>query len=184
MIDADDLALLASSFRAAMLSAEDPGAADQALFDLGWADLLAVEPHQGAIAAFTELGNTESGACLLDDVVAQALGLSVALDTCIVMPEPHGCQPPGVLVDGRVQLNGLISGRADRVQRALVPLANSTRIAVVDLAARARCACSTGPPIRRACSSTTACLGVNSGNGSGSCSFGIASTNVTLRVPA
>ncbi len=45
-----------------MLAAPGPGEADAALFDLGWGELLAAAPSQGAAMAFAALGATGSSA--------------------------------------------------------------------------------------------------------------------------
>ena len=87
-IDTDDLALLASSFEAAMADAPGPSEADQAMYDLGWAELLASAPGQGAATAFSALGKTNSAASLLDDVVANAIGAEAALQSCAVFSRP------------------------------------------------------------------------------------------------
>lgn len=113
MIDADDLALLAVSFSAAMAQAPGAGAADVALHELGWGELLVAAPLQGAAAAFAALGTTGSSACLLDDVLAHALGLAVTPDVCVVMPAPSRREPPGVRVGSSIHVDGLVSARID-----------------------------------------------------------------------
>ena len=78
-----------------MLAAPGPGAADAALYDLGWGELLAAAPTLGAATAFAALGRTGSSAGILDDVLAVALGLEPSLSTCVVLPRPHRPTPPG-----------------------------------------------------------------------------------------
>ena len=80
--------MLAEGFASAMLAAPGPGEADAALFDLGWGELLTAAPSQGAAMAFTALGATGSSAAIIDDVLAQALGLDVAPTTCVALPAP------------------------------------------------------------------------------------------------
>ena len=112
-IEADDLAMLASSFEAAMADAPGPSEADQALYDLGWVELLASAPDQGAATAFSALGKTNSAASLLDDVVANALGAEAALESCCVFPAPHKADVPGHLRGETVMVDGLLSARAE-----------------------------------------------------------------------
>jgi Acyl-CoA dehydrogenase, C-terminal domain len=123
VIDADDLSLLAASFAATMAESPGAGAADAALHELGWADLLDAAPMPGAAAAFTALGATGAAACLLDDVVAHALGLRGGLSMCVVLPAPHSAVAAGLLVDGRLIIDGLVSARIDSATRAIVPVA-------------------------------------------------------------
>ncbi|HEY5877017.1 MAG TPA: acyl-CoA dehydrogenase family protein [Ilumatobacteraceae bacterium] len=134
MIDADDLALLTTSFEAAMERSGDRRAVDAALFDLGWSDLIDVAPRVGAAAAFELLGATNSPASLLDDVVAASLGLPVSLDTCIVLPAPTRADPAGRAASGRLQIDGLASARIDTAQRVIAPASSDGAIVLVELA--------------------------------------------------
>lgn len=122
-LDADDLALLVDGFTAAMVGSPGAGAADGALFGLGWADLLAEAPVEGAAMAFTTLGSTGSAACLLDDVLAVAFGLTPGPDVCIALPSPHDADPPGRFVDGCLVLAGLVSARIEHATELLIPIA-------------------------------------------------------------
>ena len=124
MIDADDLAMLSTSFAAAMTSAPGAGAADTALHELGWGELLAAAPRQGAAAAFAALGTTGSAACLLDDVVAHALRLPVTTALCVVMPRPGRREPPGARVGPTIHIDGLVSARVESSARVVVPVAD------------------------------------------------------------
>ena len=129
-IDADDLALLSASFEAAMADAPGPSEADQALNDLGWADLLDAAPGPAAAMAFTALGATGSAATLLDDVVAHALGIPISPDICIVFPatlhiNPAAPQPgdPKLLIqEDPMVVNGLVSSRVNRAANVVVVL--------------------------------------------------------------
>lgn len=136
MIDGDDLALLATSFEAAMLLAPGAAAADLALHDLGWADLLAAAPLQGAAAAFEQLGTTGAAACLLDDVVANALDDEVGPTACVVFPAPHRWAAAGRRSGSGICVDGLVSARIDIATRVLVPVADSgvTTFVAVDAA--------------------------------------------------
>lgn len=127
-INADDLALLATGFEAAMADTPGPAEADQALYDLGWAELLAAAPAQGAATAFGALGTTGSAASLLDDVVTNTLGAVVSLQTCVVFPAPHRAGPPARRRGDSVMIDGLVSARAQGAATALLAIANEDGI--------------------------------------------------------
>lgn len=137
MIDGDDLALLASSFEAAMLQAPGAAAVDAMLHELGWADLLAVAALQGAAAAFTKLGTTGSAACLLDDVLASALGVEAGPTVCVVLPPPHRWEPAGQRLslgnDSGIRVDGLVSARIDIATLVVVPVYDSGRATFVEV---------------------------------------------------
>ncbi len=124
LIEADDLALLTSGFEAVMAEAPGPGEADQALYDLGWAELLDAAPAQGASTAFSALGRSNSAASLLDDVVANALGTAVSPDTCVVFPSPHQANAPGQRRGDTVVIEGLVSARVHRANTAVLAVGN------------------------------------------------------------
>ena len=126
-IDADDLALMAAGFEAAMAGASDSREAEQSIHELGWADLLDAAPARGAAMAFGALGATGSAAGLLDDVVARALGIGVSLQTCVVLPAPHQAGPPARRrneMGGGLVVNGLVSARAESATAAVVAIAD------------------------------------------------------------
>jgi Acyl-CoA dehydrogenase, C-terminal domain len=136
VIAEDELVMLASSFEAAMRQHGDSAAADEALHELGWFDLLEAAPRQGAAAAFAVLGATGAAATLLDDVVAVALGLSPSAGVCVVFPAPHRSDPPGATVGDVVLVDGLVSARIDRATTALVAVGGSpTTFVNVELSA-------------------------------------------------
>ncbi|MCY3631044.1 MAG: acyl-CoA dehydrogenase family protein [bacterium] len=121
-IEADDMALLAASFEAVMAEAPGPGEADQALFDLGWAELLAAAPGPAAAMVFSALGATGSAATLLDDVVAHALGMPISPDVCVLLPAslhaeraaPQSDEPRIFNQEEPLEISGLVSSRIDR----------------------------------------------------------------------
>ena len=142
LIDADDIALLAASFAAAMVDAPGPGEADQALNDLGWADLLAAAPAQGAAIAFSALGTTGSAATLLDDVVAHALGIPISPSICVLFSAslhtnpaaPQPGDPRSLIEDNPFVVNGLVSSRIDQATTVLfaVDEFSGTEVAAVE----------------------------------------------------
>ena len=105
-----------------MAESPGPGEADQALNDLGWADLLHASPRQAAAMAFSALGTTGSAATLLDDVVTHALGLGTTPDVCVLFPaplhanpaEPEPDDPPIFFQEDAAVLNGIVSSRIDQ----------------------------------------------------------------------
>lgn len=120
MVDAEDLALLAAGFEAAMAEETRPAETDQALFDLGWAELLSAAPSQGAATAFRALGTTNSAAGLLDDVVDNALGIGISPQTCVVFPAPHQAEAPAHPQGDAMVVDGLVSARAERATTAVL----------------------------------------------------------------
>lgn len=133
LIDADDLALLATGFEAAMADGPGPGEADQALSDLGWGDLLDAAPGPAAATAFSALGATGSAASLLDDVVANALGVDVSPTTCVVFPAPHQTDPPGQRHSDAVSVEGLVSARVERAIAGLLAVTDGEDVGVANL---------------------------------------------------
>jgi Acyl-CoA dehydrogenase, C-terminal domain len=133
MIDADDLAVLAASFEAAMLQHPGAAAADAALHELGWGDLLDAAGRAGAAVGFSALGATGAGACLLDDVIAHSLGLAVGTDVCVVLPAPHRRDPAGVQPGSNIVINGLVSARIETVSRVVVPVGDGGAVSFVEI---------------------------------------------------
>jgi alkylation response protein AidB-like acyl-CoA dehydrogenase len=121
-IDADELAMLAKGFTAAM-AGEDLGAVTAALVDLGWTDVLEVSPAQAVDAAFTALGTTGSDVGLLDDVVAQGLGLAADPSRAVVLPAPSSAVPPGRRVGGSILVDGLTTRRVERATSVVLAVA-------------------------------------------------------------
>jgi signal transduction histidine kinase len=122
VIDADDLAMLATGFESAMRDSADPGALTLALFDLGWGEVLAAAPAQAVAMAFTALGATGATAGLLDDVIVHSLGLHAAPTTAVVLPAPSGTAPPGRRAGNSIALDGTASTRLERATTAVVTI--------------------------------------------------------------
>ncbi|WP_419925384.1 acyl-CoA dehydrogenase family protein [Candidatus Poriferisocius sp.] len=141
-IDADEAALLATSFAAAMVDAPGPGEADQALNDLGWADLLDAAPAHGAAIAFGALGATGSAATLLDDVVAHALGFPISPSVCVLFSAhlhtnpaaPQPGDPRSLMDENPLVVDGLVSSRIDQATTVLFAVDEfpGTEVASVD----------------------------------------------------
>lgn len=125
-IDVDDLAMLATGFQAALRDAPDPAAAATALFDLGWAELLAAAPAQGIALAFGAQGATGAPAGILDDVVARALGLAPAPTTAVLLPAPGATAPPGRHVGERIAVDGTATARLDGATTLVISVATDS----------------------------------------------------------
>ena len=137
LIDADDLAMLADGFGSALAGTADAGDATDRLHELGWIDVLAASPWQAVATAFTALGASASPAAIIDDVLTHALGLEVSPAICVVLPAPHGSEPPGRRVGDRFVVDGIASTRVDRATTVLVAVADDggTALASVEPAA-------------------------------------------------
>ena len=136
-IDADDLAMLADGFGSALAGIADAGDATDRLVELGWIDVLTASPWQAIAAAFPALGASASPAAIIDDVVSHALGLEVSPGTCVVLPAPHGSEPPGRRAGDRLVVDGIASARIDRATTVLIAFAQDggTALASVEPAA-------------------------------------------------
>lgn len=132
MIEAADLELLASGFDAEARRRPGAAEADQPFHELGWADALAVAPRQVAGAAFRVLGTSGAATCLLDDVVAAALGMEFDASFTVVLPRPHAHHAAGQLTNDGVIVDGVVSARLDRATTVVVPLASGRGYVTVD----------------------------------------------------
>jgi alkylation response protein AidB-like acyl-CoA dehydrogenase len=133
-IDADDLAMLTSSFAAAVATTGDGASADAALHELGWAELLGMAPAEGAATTFSVLGTAGSAASLLDDVLSEALGVPVGLGTCVILPTPHTSAAPGARTADSIHVAGLASARLAGASRILLPVAGDEVVTLFDIA--------------------------------------------------
>lgn len=137
LIEADDLAMLADGFGSALAGTADAGDATDRLVELGWIDVLTTAPWQAVATAFPALGASASPAAIIDDVMTHALGLEVSSGTCVVLPAPHGSEPPGRRVGDRLVVDGVASARIDRAITVLLAIADDggTALATVEPAA-------------------------------------------------
>ena len=137
VIDADDLAMLADGFGSALAGTTDAGDATDRLVELGWIDVLSASPWQAVATAFGAVGASASPAAIIDDVLTHALGLEVSPRTCVVLPAPHGSEPPGRRVGDRLVVDGIASARIDRADTVAIALADDggTGLASVERAA-------------------------------------------------
>ena len=102
------------------LAAAAPGAADRALGNLGWAEMLAAEPDDAVAIVFTALGRTNHASTAIDDVMVQALGFELRPDVAVVLPSFGTWQPPGRIQTEWCQATGLATARATTASELLV----------------------------------------------------------------
>ena len=117
-MEADERELLDKSVRHALTSEPD---ADDALEAIGWADVLAAEPRGAVSVVFSALGDLNAVASSLDDVLLDALGTATAAGAALAIPAFGGWDPPGVLRDATVELDGLALARVARRDTLAVP---------------------------------------------------------------
>ena len=123
-MDAAERALLQATVRDAMVGVQaraDGGAAvDSVLAGLGWLDMLEAEPRDAIDVVFTALGETNSAATAIDDVVMAALGTEPRSDLTIVLPRFAAWDCPGRVVAGEAHATGLTSARIGRAASVVV----------------------------------------------------------------
>lgn len=132
MIDDEIAAELTRSFTAALATATDAEAADAALVELGWHDLLAHMPRPGAALAFGAAGTCGAAATLLDDLVVAACGQTPSADFAAMFPMAASIEPPGTVGDdGVVTLNGIVSARTGRAKEVIIATRSSSGTAMI-----------------------------------------------------
>jgi hypothetical protein len=120
MIDAADRVLMAEAARASFAGAAGPGAADRALGELGWRDLLEAAPADAIEVVFGALGATNATATALDDVLASALGVTPRAELAVLLPPFAAWDPPGRLAADGAHASGLATARAATARELLV----------------------------------------------------------------
>lgn len=135
-MDADERSLLTETVHEAVagaLKAEQPGAVDNALADLGWLEMLHEEPADAVAIVFGALGTTNASATALDDVVISALGLEPTPRIAALFPSFGAWDAPGRVDDGRVTARGVATARASSAEELLIvcEAEDELRLAVV-----------------------------------------------------
>jgi hypothetical protein len=82
-------------------------ALEAALTELGWRDALGVDPPTAVSVLFELQGTYLSSSSALDDVLRWGIGLEMAPDVGIVLPELGQSHPPADLKDETLTINGL-----------------------------------------------------------------------------
>jgi len=91
-MDATERALLRETVDVALSAGTD---ADAALAQLGWREMLSIEPRDAVEIVFGALGRTNAAATVLDDVVTVALGAEPRDDLAVLLPAFGSWAPPG-----------------------------------------------------------------------------------------
>jgi hypothetical protein len=133
-MDADERELLDKSVRHALATEAN---ADDALEAIGWSDVLAAEPRDAVSVVFGALGDLNAVASSLDDVMLAGFGLPAALGGALALPAYGGWEPPGVLRDGRVEIDGLALARVSRRDTVIVPARDGERVVVATVSVAA-----------------------------------------------
>lgn len=124
MMDAHEIALFTKSIEQAVASGAD-------LDELGWTEALEVSPAIAVSALFAAQGGAAATSSSLHRVLAAGLGVSDP----VLLPPLDRRDPPGILVDDRVQVAGLTA--CLETSHVLVPVgAGVVRVAVADLVLR------------------------------------------------
>ena len=100
-MDADERALLEESVVQALASIDgSAAAADAALAELGWLEMLREEPVDAVAVVLRALGTTNAAASALDDVMVAALGLEPSAELTVLLPSFGWTDAPGRDGDG------------------------------------------------------------------------------------
>ncbi len=118
MMDAAERTLLDETVRAALAGTDTD--ADAVLGDVGWLDMLEVEPDDAVGIVFGALGAHNATATALDDVVVSALGLKPRADLAVLLPQFGGWDVPGRIDGATADALGLMTARAVSARDVLV----------------------------------------------------------------
>jgi hypothetical protein len=110
MMDPAERTLLDETIRAAF--AGPATSADAVLADVGWLEMLEVEPNDAVDIVFGALGATNNTATALDDVVVSAFGLTPRPDRAVLLPPFGSWDVPGRVEGGTADGFGLTTARA------------------------------------------------------------------------
>ena len=101
-MDAGERALLQSTVRDALERVAPEGAAvvDRVLGELGWLEMLAVEPLAAIEIVFRALGATNATASVLDDVMVSGLGMAPRAALAVALPRFASSDPPSATFGG------------------------------------------------------------------------------------
>lgn len=140
-MDAAERALLAETVRDAVATVAsstggsgDRGSLDDVLGDLGWLEMLDVEPRDAIEIVFTALGAANQSASVLDDVVVSALGIAPRADLAVLLPDFAAWDAPGTIDGRRVEATGLLTARASRAAEVLVVGDGIARVPIAEFA--------------------------------------------------
>jgi hypothetical protein len=120
MIDAAERGLMRETARAALAGADDSAAADAALGQIGWLEMLDAEPSDAIDVVFDALGATHAAATALDDLLLSALGRKPSADLAVLLPRFAAWHPPGEIDQNQLRAQGLATSRAATAREILV----------------------------------------------------------------
>jgi Acyl-CoA dehydrogenase, C-terminal domain len=129
MMDAAERVLLEETVGLAL--ADEGTAADAALADLGWLEMLEAEPRDAVDIVFNALGTTNRAATALDDVVASALGTTPRADLAVLLPGFGTWHAPGRVEAGDVRAVGLATARVLTARELLVVCVSGSGVTAV-----------------------------------------------------
>lgn len=120
-MDASDRALLDGTVRDAIIDGSvGSGGVDKVLSELGWLDMLETETRDAIDIVFTALGATNNTASVLDDVIANALGMQPTPELAVALPRFGTWACPGQIVAGEMHAVGLATARATTATQLLL----------------------------------------------------------------
>jgi hypothetical protein len=139
-MDPDERELLRETVHSAIAqagAATDAGAAvDAALAELGWREMLGVEPRDAIEIVFGVLGSTNASATVLDDVLASVLGAEPRPDLAVLLPRFAAWTAPGSVDGDGMHALGLASARGATAGELLVVCDAGTELRVVTVLRR------------------------------------------------
>ncbi len=119
-MDPADRELLTATVHDALSAGGAPAVVDQALTDLGWLEMLEIEPRDAVDIVFTALGRSNCAASVLDDVVVSGLGITPRPDLAVLLPHFGTWHVPGHIGAERGVAVGLATSRAAVAREILV----------------------------------------------------------------
>jgi len=131
-MDVAQRTLLEQTVRGAL--ADTDASTDVVLADVGWLEMLEVEPRDAVGIVFGALGATNRMGTALDDVVVSALGLQPRADLAVLLPPFGAWDVPGRIDGGMAVAFGLTTARALTARELLVVCATEAGLRAVSVA--------------------------------------------------
>jgi hypothetical protein len=132
-MEAAERTLLEETIRTAL--ADTATSTDAALTGVGWLEMLEVEPDDAVGIVFGALGESNTMATALDDVVVSALGLQPRPDLAVLLPPFGAWDVPGRIDGGHVDAHGLTTARAVTARELIVVGASGSELRALTVAA-------------------------------------------------
>jgi len=125
-MDAAERTLLDETVRAALAGTDTD--ADAVLGDVGWLEMLDVEPDDAVGIVFGALGAHNGTASALDDVVVSALGLKPRADLAVLLPQFGRWDVPGRIDGAAADAFGLMTARVVGARDVVVVCTNGSGV--------------------------------------------------------